>query len=270
MKYVDYIIVGGGISGSILSYVLMQHGASVHVFDVPNENKSSAVAAGLWNPIVLKRFKKVWMADAMIEEVYDLYPNLENWTDSSFFEPLPLRRIFHNPGEQNQWMGLTDNPGLAPYLNDKLEDVPAGIKGHHGSATTKLTGRVKVPEMLAAVRKKLIATHSFTEEKVDWSQVLPHSEGVQYGNIIAHDIISCEGTNFAIERADLGFAPVKGEVIKVRLDRDLGKQCIHQSHFMLGEGNNEAFVGATYAWEGFEEGPTEGKKAELEAHIREV
>jgi flavin-dependent dehydrogenase len=60
MKYVDYIIVGGGISGSVLSYTLMKYGASVHVFDLPEENKSSIVASGLWNPVVLKRMKKVW------------------------------------------------------------------------------------------------------------------------------------------------------------------------------------------------------------------
>jgi L-2-hydroxyglutarate oxidase LhgO len=55
MKYVDYIVVGGGISGSVLSYTLMKYGASVHVFDLPKENQSSVVASGLWNPVVLNR-----------------------------------------------------------------------------------------------------------------------------------------------------------------------------------------------------------------------
>ena len=41
MKYVDYIVVGGGISGSVLTYTLMKYGARVHVFDVPQANKSS-------------------------------------------------------------------------------------------------------------------------------------------------------------------------------------------------------------------------------------
>ena len=47
MKYVDYIVVGGGIAGSVLSYTLMKYGASVQMFDQPNANKSSVVASGL-------------------------------------------------------------------------------------------------------------------------------------------------------------------------------------------------------------------------------
>ena len=79
MKYVDYIVVGGGISGSVLTYTLMKYGASVHVFDVPQANKSSIVASGLWNPIVLKRMKKVWNADAMIESLQAVYPHVAMW-----------------------------------------------------------------------------------------------------------------------------------------------------------------------------------------------
>ena len=66
-KHVDYIIVGGGISGCVLSYMLMKYGANVMLFDLPKDNKSSYVAVGLWNPIVLKRMKKVCSADALID-----------------------------------------------------------------------------------------------------------------------------------------------------------------------------------------------------------
>ena len=99
MKYVDYIVVGGGISGSVLTYTLMKYGASVHVFDVPQANKSSIVASGLWNPIVLKRMKKVWNAEAIRESLQAVYPAMENWTNQKFYEPLPIRRFFHNAGE---------------------------------------------------------------------------------------------------------------------------------------------------------------------------
>ena len=34
-KHVDYIIVGGGISGCVLSYTLMKYGASAVVYDSP-------------------------------------------------------------------------------------------------------------------------------------------------------------------------------------------------------------------------------------------
>ena len=39
---------------------------------------------------------------------------------------------------------------------------------------------------------------------------------------------------------------------------------------MLSEGNNEVTVGATYAWDGFSDGPTQEKKNELEEHVSKV
>ncbi|MDA8994955.1 FAD-binding oxidoreductase, partial [Schleiferiaceae bacterium] len=51
---------------------------------------------------------------------------------------------------------------------------------------------------------------------------------------------------------------------------DLGKECIHQGHFMIADGKAEALVGATYAWDGFHDGPTLAKREELEAHVQKV
>ena len=39
---------------------------------------------------------------------------------------------------------------------------------------------------------------------------------------------------------------------------------------MLSEGINKVTVGATYAWDGFEKGPTAEKRKELEEHLNLV
>jgi len=273
MKYVDYIVVGGGISGSVLTYTLMKYGASVHVFDVPQANKSSIVASGLWNPIVLKRMKKVWNADAMIESLQAVYPAMENWTNQKFYEPLPIRRVFHNAGEQNQWVEHSDHPSFSPYLNEAISDIPEYIIAAHGSGLMQQTGRVHVSKMLDAVRGKLKQGAHFSEEEFDWDRLEAHGDGVKYGALGAHAIISCEGAQSALGESKLkvtGFSAVKGEVIKVELAHDLGKECIHQGHFMIGEGGNRALVGATYAWDGLEEGPSTLKRQELEDHVQKV
>jgi glycine/D-amino acid oxidase-like deaminating enzyme len=170
-------------------------------------------------------------------------------------------------------MELSDQQSFAPYLQDSIEPTPSGIIAEHGSGLTKGTGRLKVNAMMAAVRDKLGETGCFTEEYFNWEAVEPHSEGVQYKDIKAHAIISCEGTHLALGKSQLkqqGFSPVKGELLTVQLHRDLGKECIHQGHFMLGEEDQKASIGATYAWEGFEDGPTPKAKEELIQHIDKV
>lgn len=271
--HVDYIVVGGGISGCVLSYTLMKYGASVALFDLPQENKSSVVASGLWNPIVLKRMKKVWMADSFMEELETVYPDMEEWTETQFFDQKPIRRVFHNPGEENNWLGLTDHPGFASYLNDELAALPDHIKGAHASGMMKRTGRVRVREMIQAVHNSIKEDQLLFLEAFQWADVQRDEEGITYKNLRAHAIISCEGAQAALGKSELkqeGFAPVKGEVLGIQVDQDLGGECIHQGHFMLDDGNKKATVGATYAWDGFEEGPTPSKRQELEDHIQKV
>ena len=272
-RHVDYIIVGGGISGCVLSYTLLKYGANVMMYDLPSENISSSVATGLWNPIVLKRMKKVWQADYMINELQTVYRDMEKWTKSQFFDPISIRRVFFDAGEQNKWIELCGNPAYRNYLDEEIIPLPEGVKGSFKSGKMKSTGRLKVIPFIEGVHNTLKATDSFIEERFIWDIVKRDNEGVNYRDIRAHGIISCTGAQMALNEKSLdqkGFAPVKGELIRVELDKPLYNECIHQKHFMLSEGNNEVTVGATYEWNGFERGPTDAKRKELEQHMKDV
>jgi glycine oxidase len=61
MKELDYIIVGCGLAGVSFCEELRAHGKSFVVFDDQSQ-QSSIVAAGLYNPVILKRFTAVWKA----------------------------------------------------------------------------------------------------------------------------------------------------------------------------------------------------------------
>ena len=272
-KYVDYIIVGGGVSGCVLSYMLMKHGADVVLYDLPNENISSSVATGLWNPIVLKRMRKVWKAEAMMDELHNVYGDMEKWTNSQFFDPIPIRRVFHDVSEQNTWTELCDSPSFKEYLDDKIVPLPNGIRGDFKSGKMKGTGRLKVVHFMNAVHVALKETDSFREKRFNWEKVHRNSEGVSYGDIKAHGIISCEGAQMALNMQSIdqkGFSPVKGELLRVKLDKSLHNECIHQKYFMISEGEDKISVGATFAWDGFLKGPTREKRNELEQHLNTV
>ena len=54
-RHVDYIIVGQGLAGSAVAVQLLRAGKKIVVFDRPESNKASHVAAGLFNPITGKK-----------------------------------------------------------------------------------------------------------------------------------------------------------------------------------------------------------------------
>jgi flavin-dependent dehydrogenase len=73
----DFLIVGQGLAGTVLSFRLMQLGQKVMVFDTPEQNKSSRVAAGLYNPITGNQMVKTWNADGLFPEIVPTYRQLE-------------------------------------------------------------------------------------------------------------------------------------------------------------------------------------------------
>src|SRR4029079_6360252 len=61
--HVDVIIVGQGISGTMLSWFLQKENKSFIVFDEVREHSASRVAAGIINPVTGRRYAYTWMID---------------------------------------------------------------------------------------------------------------------------------------------------------------------------------------------------------------
>ena len=57
----DYIIVGSGLAGIAFCETAFEKNKTFVVINDDSQN-SSKVAAGLYNPVILKRFSQVWHA----------------------------------------------------------------------------------------------------------------------------------------------------------------------------------------------------------------
>ena len=73
----DYILVGQGLAGSILSYQLLSRGKNILVINQSGQNISSTVAAGIYNPITGRSMVKSWMADQLFSYLIPFYRKLE-------------------------------------------------------------------------------------------------------------------------------------------------------------------------------------------------
>ena len=63
---VDYLIIGAGLAGIAFTETCIQNNKSVWVINNNSQN-STTIAGGLYNPVVLKRFTKIWEAEAQLE-----------------------------------------------------------------------------------------------------------------------------------------------------------------------------------------------------------
>jgi glycine oxidase len=109
-KKYDFVIVGQGIAGTVLSYTLLKRGYDVLVVDNAAEVSSSKVAAGLYNPITGKRMTKSWKADELLAFAIPFYKEFEKRFSVEILYEKPLYRVFSSIEEQNQWAAKSAYP----------------------------------------------------------------------------------------------------------------------------------------------------------------
>ena len=120
MKNVDYIIVGCGLAGIAFSEVLKSNSKSFIVYDDASQ-QSSMVAAGLYNPVILKRFTEVWKAKIQLDIALPSYAKIEKELGVELDYQHPIYRRFCSIEEQNLWFSASDKPSLEPFLSTEIK-----------------------------------------------------------------------------------------------------------------------------------------------------
>ncbi len=268
---VDYIIIGAGLAGIAFCETARSQGKTVVVFDNDSHHASS-VAAGVVNPVVLKRYSGLDGAPEQLEAMQRFYARLKSQYGLDCYVPMPVLRRFTSVEEQNQWFVAADRPKLSPFLATKL--VPndnESIDAPFGFGRVMNTGYVRTDVLLNGYRNILSETGCLIEEEFDWTRLELHSGFVAYKNLKARNIVCAEG--FGIKQNPyFNYLPLegtKGEVLHIRA-RDFSADVIYKAGvFLLPLGNREFKVGATYAWDDKTEIPTEAARNELIGKLRE-
>ncbi len=275
-KIVNYIIVGQGIAGTVLAQTLLTEGESFLVIDEGAEHSASAIAPGLYNPVVYKRLVKSWMVDDLIPFMDTFYRTAEKTVQEEFYHKKQLIKLFAEAPEREFWLKKSgeevgkyiSKPVDASFL-DEFTQTP------FGSAEVKEAGNVDLSFFLKVFRAYFKKQGCLLEEKFDFSAVSFVEQKVRYKNIQADKIIFCEGykalTNPYFKW--LPFKLTKGEVITIHLNTDVKiplEKVISKGVFMLPIGDNKYKVGATYEWEDLSTDPTEKGKEQLIEKLQKI
>ena len=93
MEKLSILIVGAGLAGTSLAQRLLEKQQQVTLID-SGQNNSTAIAAGIINPIVFRRMNKSWRVDDFLQEAIAYYKHLEDNLNTRLIRPLFLRRLF--------------------------------------------------------------------------------------------------------------------------------------------------------------------------------
>ncbi len=263
---IDYLIIGQGIAGSVLSFKLMQRGCSVMVVAKQGITVSSEVAAGLFNPVTGRKMVKTWNADALFAQIEPTYRAMEALTGASFLHFTPIYRPFTDVAEQNDWAGRQADPSFAPYISE-VYDKPRfqpHVKNPFGGIQLKQSGWLDIPEMLATWRAYLLEQQSYSGEVFEEALLEVGEETVRYRNLEAKKIIYCNGTDLQNSAywSWVPLRPVKGEVLYLRSPVVLS-EIINRGVFLLPREKGYYKVGSTYDQRDLSLEPTEAAKKDM-------
>ncbi|PTN10067.1 FAD-binding oxidoreductase [Mangrovibacterium marinum] len=268
----DFIIVGQGLAGSLLSYELLKRGQKVAVIDSPDYRKASEVAAGLVNPVVFRRLTRSWLVDDLYPQLASTFAELEELLGCRIFYPMKIRKVFGS-GEASFWQKKVADNELAEYLNAAPDFTRyPELKLEQGSGWVEKAGRVDLETFLAAYRSWLKAKCLLYELNFEYERMILHPGRVVYGPLEGRKLIFCEGYRASQNPffQQIQFKHTKGEVLNLVADRYRADFILNKAFFLMPTGGGEFRLGATYDWDNLDEEPTEAARDELTGKLEQV
>lgn len=264
----DYLIVGQGLAGTILSHQLIKAGYSVYVINDYNPGCASYVAAGIFSPIAGQRIAKIENAATVIQDAYATYQELETLLNIRCFQEMPYVKLAVDEKLDYYMQKRIADPRYKEFITPVHHDI-------HGKKLDgiiiKNTGYVDTKNLLDAYRTYLIAHTMYRQERFDDAKLIVNSDHVVYGDIQAGRIIFCNGLTANKNRFfnDLQFNPTKGELLTIKMEITMD-YIVSGNLFVLPLGNNLFHVGATYERNYQSELPSSEGLAWLKAELEKI
>ena len=251
------IIIGQGLAGTALGLKLYERNIPFHIYDQPHLSESSKIAAGLINPVVLKRLRWVKGAEHFFPEARLFYEKWEKEWNKTFYEKLPVHHIFKDAGEQNHWTEQSGHGYLDEYLGDIDLETPEFINAPHGVGKMKNTAWLDTVTYLKAACQFFLSRGLLTERQID---VDAAARDFRDARVILANGHRSRHYHPALEKA---FAPTRGELLLFRSDVLPEDRIYHRRFFILPLGKGIFKVGATYAHDVLEDIATKEGKSQL-------
>jgi len=272
---IDFIIVGQGIAGSMLSWFLIKENQKVLVIDNFNNSSATHVASGITNPITGRKFVKTWLADELIPFAQSTFAEFEELFQQQLLHPLTIVKLFDSIKAQNDWSARCATPGYLPYLkNEQITYLnPQKVKNDFGGFEINGGSKLEASMFLTHYRNLLQQKELLLEEKFIFADLDVHESFVAYRGKKAKAIIFCEGAN-AIENPYFKFLPfqlAKGECLILKIEDFYADRIINGEVFIMPTATkDEYYIGSTHQWHFDDDKASEIGKNELLGNLSTV
>ncbi|GAA4343957.1 FAD-binding oxidoreductase [Flaviaesturariibacter amylovorans] len=257
---VDFLIVGQGIAGTLLSWFLHRAGKSFVVIDNGAEPTASKVAAGIINPVTGRRYHTTWKADELLPHAEKTYAEIGAHFNKQYLVRKNIIDFFPTPGAREVFVERVQEGHTYMDAYPDQNHFNRHIRYDFGCGEIRPAFVTNLPALLADWRQWLSDKNALLEEDFVADDLQLEQEGVRYGALRAQKILFCEGPAGTANPwfRLLPYALNKGEALLIECP-DLPNTHIYKKGFLLAPlpVQGTFWAGSNYAWEGLNEGPTE-------------
>ena len=236
-----------GIAGICYAETLYQNKKSFYVIDNKKPG-SSKIAAGIFNPTVLKRYNMTWNGEEFHKNAIIFFKKIENKYKNQIIFKNDILKVFSSFSDQNNWAVASQKPVLKEFLDSKIHTKKIkGVLTEFGYGLVKKCGRISTLNLINEFKKKL--NDNYLIRDFDFSKLFSDNKKIVYNNIVSENIVFCEGygiTNNPFFK-NLPVTGSKGEFLIVKISNfSLNKIIKRSSIFIMPLENEHYWVGATY------------------------
>ncbi|OPB86990.1 NAD(P)/FAD-dependent oxidoreductase [Elizabethkingia ursingii] len=244
MEKLDYIIVGDGYAAMFFAHQLLKSGKTFKLFSEGNR-AASHISAGVCNPVVLKRYNKIWNDEAQMNYLPVIFDEIEEYLHKNYLIQENVVRVFHDEGEHKLWLKKASQEKFEDYLDSDIQQL-SSVENPFGVGRVKNSCRLDVRNFFTDFFNLLEDKNALIKERFDYDKL--DTDQNSYNNYTFDKIIFAEGTGVKDNPyfSEIPVKPNKGHRFSLRLEKDTEAFVIKKKHFLFRFSGDEYYYGGTY------------------------
>jgi len=270
----QYLIVGQGVGGTLLSWYLRKRGISHLVMDNHHHQAASKIAAGVINPITGRKYVKSWRIEEFLPVAREVYTELSAYIDNKIFHDKLIYRGLYSIKDENTWESRKADPIAGQFIveDPSTEEYDGKISGVQSYGVLQHGMQVQLGRLVEGYRDCLLKEDLLKQQKFEYDQLVITDTGISYDGISADRIIFAEGyqSQFNPYFKHLAFEPAKGDVLIIKIEGRPFDSILRHKVFVAPIDEEHYWVGSGYRWTFEDDAPDEEKGREIKKKLDEI
>ena len=269
----DFVIVGQGIAGTTLAWLLKWRGLRGVIVDRDDGTSASRVAAGLMTPVTGKRLVPAWRLDETWAAADDFYRRVETETKSEFLTQPGQARLFDSDESKDEFerRDWSEHP-VAIRQPKQIVDATF-FDAPLGGFELPTARRLDVPAYLAASREVFVADDTLRIADLNPATDLEfRADVVRLANlnVSTRRVIFCQGALGAANPwfDDVEFKAARGEILTLKIDGLAETRIVNQGVWLVPCGDGLFKAGSTYDFDNLTPCVTDSGRDEIVERLK--